>query len=69
MSFVIQDGKEMIAGRISNTALAVLNNGKVFDSPIEVFNAHTDRIKKAAYEMRRMNPHFELIALGSNNFS
>ncbi|WP_426396866.1 RelA/SpoT domain-containing protein [Ralstonia sp. R-29] len=69
VSFVIQDGKEMIAGRISNTALAVLNNGKVFDSPIEVFNAHTDRIKKAAYEMRRMNPHFELIALGSNNFS
>ncbi|AQW32346.1 hypothetical protein JK151_20585 (plasmid) [Ralstonia syzygii subsp. celebesensis] len=69
VSFVIRDGQEMITARISNTALAVLNNGEVFDNPIAIFNANTDRIRKSAYEMRRMNPHLELIALGSNNFS
>ncbi|KAF3460938.1 hypothetical protein ACQCRI_23830 [Ralstonia pseudosolanacearum] len=69
VSFDIRDAKEKIAARISNTALAVLNNGEMFDNPIAVFNANTDRIRKAAYEMRRMNPNLELIALGSNNFS
>ncbi|KVK74271.1 hypothetical protein WS90_31165 [Burkholderia cepacia] len=67
LAFTIKDGPASVHAKISRSALAVLDNsGKYTD--IEIFEIHNERIRKAAYEMRRVNPGLDYIALSSNNF-
>lgn len=67
LSFTIKDGSVTLPATISRTALAVLGNAHT-QTDMETFQTHTERIRKAAYEMRRVNPGLDLIALGSSNF-
>ncbi|SCU75568.1 conserved hypothetical protein [Cupriavidus necator] len=68
LSFTILDGDAKIPARISGTAIALLDRDRATNDPMGVFEANKDRIRKAAFDMRRMNPTLGLIALGSNNF-
>ncbi|WP_059885415.1 hypothetical protein [Burkholderia ubonensis] len=65
LSFTITDGTVKLPGRISGSALAVLSPGLDREAS---FEANRERIRKAAYEMRRVNPGLDRIVLGSNNF-
>ncbi|MBF6987232.1 hypothetical protein [Cupriavidus sp. IK-TO18] len=67
LSFTIIDGDKRIPGRISRTALAVLDSTRTGDD-LAVFAVNEERIREAAYKMRRVNPHLDLIALGTLNF-
>ncbi|WP_313817833.1 hypothetical protein [Cupriavidus sp.] len=67
LMFTVSDGDRQIPGRISRTALAIFDVGRSGDD-MAVFAANKERIRRAAYEMRRVNPHLDLIALGSLNF-
>ncbi|GLU32567.1 DUF1488 family protein [Trinickia caryophylli] len=67
LSFTVKDGSDEIPATISRTALAVLDQGGNHDAGA-VFEAHKERIRKAAYEMRRRNPGVSSIRLGSSNF-
>lgn len=67
LAFTIKDGSATIPATISRTALAVLDQGGGL-APREVFEKHKERIRRAAYEMRRVNPGLDLISLGSLNF-
>ncbi|WP_321852710.1 hypothetical protein [Burkholderia diffusa] len=66
LSFTITDGTVTVPGRISGTALAVLSPDLDRET---AFEANRERIRKAAFEMRRVNPGLDMINLGSNNFS
>jgi len=65
--FTIIDGESRVPARISRTALAIFDVNRTGDDRA-VFAANKERIRGAAYEMRRVNPHLDLIALGSLNF-
>jgi hypothetical protein len=67
VSFMVSDGNQTVPGRISRTALALLRGPKD-DDDLTTFDTHKERIRAAAFHMRRMNPSLDLIALGSNNF-
>ncbi|MFP3703383.1 hypothetical protein SB783_05220 [Paraburkholderia sp. SIMBA_009] len=67
LTFTIRDGNVTLPGRISRSALAVLDRTGKHDD-LEIFEIHLQHIRRAAYEMRRVNPGLDLIALGSNNF-
>ncbi|MFH5249843.1 hypothetical protein ACGTRS_01210 [Burkholderia semiarida] len=65
LSFTITDGDVAIPARISGSALAVLSPDLDREAS---FVANRERIRKAAYEMRRVNPGLDRILLGSDNF-
>lgn len=65
LSFTITDGDVTIPGRISGTALAILGPDMEREAS---FEANRERIRKAAFEMRRVNPGLDMINLGSVNF-
>ncbi|UVE68721.1 hypothetical protein L2Y90_18280 [Burkholderia pyrrocinia] len=67
VSFKISDGDQTFPGRISRTALAILR-GAIDADDLATFETHKERIRAAAFNMRRTNPSLDLIALGSNNF-
>ncbi|MBR8221253.1 hypothetical protein [Burkholderia ambifaria] len=66
LSFTITDGSVTVPGIISGRALAIL--GPELDREAS-FEANRDRIRKAAFEMRRVNPGLSMIILDSNNFA
>lgn len=68
VSFTISDGDQVLPGRISRTALAILRGPSGADD-LATFDTHKERIRTAALSMRRRNPSLDLIALGSNNFN
>ncbi|MEX3994788.1 RelA/SpoT domain-containing protein [Paraburkholderia sp. EG286A] len=68
VSFTISDGDQTVPGRISRTALAILRSPNDGDD-LATFEAQKEKIRAAAFNMRRLNPSLDLIALGSNNFS
>lgn len=67
LSFTVHDGDKSLPGRISGTALAVLRKANI-ETDFETFANNHERIRRAAFEMRRSDPSLELIALGSDNF-
>lgn len=67
LAFTITDGEKQIPASISRTALATLAQGKPHND-LAVFEAHSERIRRAAFEMRRVNPTLDVIKLGSRNF-
>ncbi|KVQ76940.1 RelA/SpoT domain-containing protein [Burkholderia multivorans] len=68
VSFKIIDGNHELPGRISRSALAVLGSLHNEDDLV-TFENHKERIRKAAFNIRRMNPLLDLIALGSSDFA
>lgn len=68
VSFTISDGEQTVPGRISRTALTILRGPNDGDD-LATFEAQKEKIRAAAFSMRRLNPSLDLIALGSNNFS
>ncbi|MFS8931313.1 GTP pyrophosphokinase [Cupriavidus taiwanensis] len=69
LSFTIVDGETKIPGRISGTALAILDRDKSTVDPVGVYQDHLGRIRQEAFKMRRVNPSLDVIVLGSNNFT
>jgi hypothetical protein len=67
ISFTVSDCGQKIPATISRTALVVLAQGESLDD-IMIFETHRERIRKAAYEMRRTNPTLDVLMLGSLNF-
>lgn len=65
LSFTITDGAVTLLGRISGSALAVLSPDLDREAS---FKANREKIRKAAYEMRRVNPGLDMIILGTQNF-
>jgi ppGpp synthetase/RelA/SpoT-type nucleotidyltranferase len=68
VSFTISDGDQTVPGRISRTALAIFRGPNDGDD-LATFEAQKEKIRAAAFNMRRLNPSLDLVALGSNNFS
>ncbi|SKC78562.1 hypothetical protein SAMN05445504_2424 [Burkholderia sp. CF099] len=68
ISFIIKDRDGQVPARISGTALAVLSGNEIHASRLDVFNAHIDRIRHAAYKSRRSNPTLAMILLGAADF-
>jgi hypothetical protein len=66
LTFEITDGALIIPATISRSALAEFDRSGI--SEIAIFEANREKICKASYEMRRVNPGLGLIALGSGNF-
>ncbi|MBU9618126.1 hypothetical protein [Burkholderia multivorans] len=66
LSFTITDGAVTLPGKISATALAILSPDLDREAS---FEANRERIRKAAFDMRRVNPGLDMINLGANNFS
>ena len=67
ISFTVTDCGQKIPATISRTALVVLAQGEPLDD-IMIFETHRERIRKAAYQMRRVNPTLSVLMLGSMNF-
>ncbi|ALF88550.1 MULTISPECIES: DUF1488 family protein [Ralstonia solanacearum species complex] len=67
LAFTITDGEKQIPASISRTALATLAQGKPHND-LAVFEAHSERIRRAAFEMRRVNSTLDVVKLGSHNF-
>lgn len=65
--FTIKDGEKTFPAQISGTALAVLDKSQAL-TPLDAFHAHHDRIRDAAYKMRRANPSLDVILLSAGNF-
>lgn len=69
VSFVIVDGDKRVPGRISGTALGILAGADQFEKRLDVFKAHRQRIRNAAYLSRRKNPTLAMVVLGGFDFS
>ncbi|AQW29064.1 hypothetical protein ACKZDW_10465 [Ralstonia syzygii subsp. celebesensis] len=67
VSFTVVDGPKRVPGRISRSALAVLDKGNNSE-PSAIFEEHLEEIRKAAHMMRRVNPTLDVIFLASNDF-
>jgi hypothetical protein len=68
LNFTIQDGAETIPARISGQAMRILRDDSGF-SAVEVFRANHNKIRTAAYKVRRFNPTLAIILLGTGDFS
>ena len=67
VSFSIIDGDDRIVGRISRSALAMLDKGNN-NEPADVFGEHLEQIREAAFKMRRVNPAHGVIFLATHDF-
>ncbi|KVD24759.1 hypothetical protein WI80_25015 [Burkholderia ubonensis] len=65
LSFTVTDGTVKLPGKISGSALAELSPGMEREAS---FKANFERIRQAAYEMRRRNPEITEISLNSYSF-
>ncbi|KVK88742.1 hypothetical protein WJ47_02800 [Burkholderia ubonensis] len=65
LSFTVTDGTVKLPGKISGSALAELSPGMEREAS---FKANFERIRQAAYEMRRRNPELTEISLNSYSF-
>ncbi|WP_412021939.1 hypothetical protein [Burkholderia cepacia] len=65
LSFTITDGSVRVPGRISGSALAMLGPDLKREA---AYVANFERIRKAAFDMRRRNPDLSIIILSTNNF-
>jgi hypothetical protein len=68
ISFVISDRDGKVPARISGSALGVLAGGQRFAQRLDIFNAHRERIRTAAFKSRRANPTLAIVLLGVNDF-
>jgi hypothetical protein len=68
ISFEISDREGKVPARISGTALAVLGESDRAAKLLDVFTAHREKIRAAAYKSRRANPTLAMVLLGASDF-
>jgi hypothetical protein len=68
VSFVIADRDGRVPARISGSALGVLAGEQQFAERLEIFNAHRERIRAAAFKSRRANATLAMVLLAAADF-